>query len=670
MIELKHSRIPLTIMCLLVILSLLKFGNTAKASPKIIEVPNDYGTIQAAINNADSGDTIFVHSGTYLENIVVSKPVSLIGEDRNSTIVNGGFSRNVINVTANNVVIEGFTIKYSGTNAQDSGIFVENRNHVVVRGNMLTGNNNGISLSICTDNTISNNMILSNDNYGVYLYSSANNIVSNNDISGNDNGVSLFYSAGNTVFANFASENLYGLFLLSSINNVVAANNISSNGFGLYFLVSGNNTVYHNNIDDIVQGSSDSVNFWNYTGEGNFWRNYAGQDQSGDGIGDETYVIDERNRDYCPLMGAFSDFPVILKGNVYHASIISNSSISDFEFTFGTETGNKIIRFNATDTEDAGGFCRVSIPTELMSYPYVLLVSNEEIAPTLLNTPNEAHACLYITYTRQLQTITIISSEALHLYNQLLSDYRELQADFQNLSIAYQDLLTGFQNLSITYNDLLNSYAALSASYSLLQRDFDEMNASSYQSFNDLNMTYQGLLSNYSTLQTELDSLNTTYYGLLDSFSILSGNYSQLQENLGELNMSYQNLYGLNITYYSLSKNFTMLTNDYAKLQAKFDELNESYPNLLSINATYNDLLNNLDILSSKYGLLQENYQVLNASYQIHVLRYSESIRNIQSLIYIFAATTAIFIITTIYLSKRAHTAGIRTKTKTNEDTK
>jgi len=48
-----------------------------------------YSSIQEAINNADHGDTIFVSSGTYYENVVVNKTVSLIGEDVSSTIING-----------------------------------------------------------------------------------------------------------------------------------------------------------------------------------------------------------------------------------------------------------------------------------------------------------------------------------------------------------------------------------------------------------------------------------------------------------------------------------------------------------------------------------------------------------------------------------------------------
>ena len=53
-----------------------------KAESKTITVPSDFSSIQEAINAADVGDTIFVKRGTYVENPVVNKSVSLIGEDR------------------------------------------------------------------------------------------------------------------------------------------------------------------------------------------------------------------------------------------------------------------------------------------------------------------------------------------------------------------------------------------------------------------------------------------------------------------------------------------------------------------------------------------------------------------------------------------------------------
>jgi len=78
----------------------------------------------------------------------------------------------------------------------------------------------------------------------------------------------------------------------------------------MYFEQSPNNSIYSNNfINNNLQifADTDSVNDWNITvaGKGNYWSNYTGVDNDGDGIGDTPYVIDENNQDNYPLMTEF-----------------------------------------------------------------------------------------------------------------------------------------------------------------------------------------------------------------------------------------------------------------------------------------------------------------------------------------------------------------------------
>lgn len=47
-----------------------------------ITVPDDYPTIQAAIDAAQPGDTMYVKAGRYVENLVIDKPLSLVGVER------------------------------------------------------------------------------------------------------------------------------------------------------------------------------------------------------------------------------------------------------------------------------------------------------------------------------------------------------------------------------------------------------------------------------------------------------------------------------------------------------------------------------------------------------------------------------------------------------------
>lgn len=654
------------ILGLVVNMSVLIPARTAKAAAGVIYVPEDKATIQEAINYAGSGDRIIVHNGTYIENVIVNKSVSLFSEDRDRTFIDGNSNNCAINITANDVAVEGFTIRNSGTNTPDSGIYAEGSSHILIRNNTFIDNTNAVSLRFCTNNTVANNTMFSNSGYGIYLPFSANNIISDNAISSNDLGAFLFSSSSNALEANAVFDNRYGIFLFQSLDNAVSGNSVYSNDIGIYLLASTNNTIYHNNIDDVIQASPDSLNYWNCTGEGNYWKDYSGKDLNQDGVGDQPHTIDERNQDYSPLMGRFSDFCVTSNGKTHHVTAISNSLISDFEFTLGMETGNKIVRFNATGNVDPPGFCRIGIPTELLSYPYITLIDNEEIVPTTLDSSNDTRIRLYIANISKRQAITIISSKALSLYEELLENYTRLQTNLQNLTTIYESLLTSYAMILGNYTQLQENFASLNMTYYSLQKSFAEMST-----------MYYALVSNYSNLQTELDNLDTIYDSLLGNYSILSNDYSQIQDSFNALNMSYQNLYGLNATHYELASNYsklqtqmnnlnttynllldnyTVITDNYGKLQQRFDNLNASYQDLYDMNATYQDLLNSLQTLSASYGQLQDEYQAMNTSYQTHLQHYSENVSNIQNMIYIFAAMTAILIVTTIYLSKRAHT--------------
>ena len=68
----------------------------------------NYSKIQDAIDNASSGDTVFVYndSSPYYENVVVYKLINLIGEDKETTIIDGGGSGNTIELSSNNSVIK------------------------------------------------------------------------------------------------------------------------------------------------------------------------------------------------------------------------------------------------------------------------------------------------------------------------------------------------------------------------------------------------------------------------------------------------------------------------------------------------------------------------------------------------------------------------------------
>jgi len=435
----------------------------------------------------------------------------------------------------------------------------------VISDNNIHSNNNGINIYYSSDNIVFNNNISNND-CGIWICQlSSNNLISNNNAYSNYNGIYLYYSSNNVISNNnVSSNNDYGIYLHHSSNNLISDNNAYSNNlYGIYlYYSSNNNTIYHNNfINNTDQVWSDSVNVWDNGKEGNYWSDYTGQDLNGNGIGDTPYVIDENNQDNRPLMGILSDFKVTWKEETYHVTTICNSTISDFRFEVGPETGNKIISFSVTGEDGTFGFCRVAIPTDLMNYPSIVLVDEEEITPTLLDVSDNAHVYLYFTYIHSTHTVTIVSSKLLYLYNELLNKYTELQIDFYSLNSTYHELLNNQSMLLSSYIQLLESYGTL-------------------------NLTTHELLSNYSQLLESYNAVNLTTHELLDNYGALLGNYTQLLERYNALNATYQ---------------------DYSELQANYT------------------------------SLLFEHAQ------------------NIRSLIYVFIATTTIFIIAALYLSTHAH---------------
>jgi parallel beta-helix repeat protein len=205
--------------------------------------PGNYTRIQNAIDNASAGDTVFVyhHSTPYYENLRVDKSICLIGEEKNTTIIDGNGIRNVTLVTADNVIISGFTLQHSGEYNQygysDSGIFLLS-NGDTITGNIIKDNRNNLCTRNSMNNTIVHNVIsnnLSNHSYdGIDMFNSTKNRIENNTISGSVAGIDIENGSENSISDNvFINCLIISIYFSSCTNNRISHNTIIKNKIDL-----------------------------------------------------------------------------------------------------------------------------------------------------------------------------------------------------------------------------------------------------------------------------------------------------------------------------------------------------------------------------------------------------------------------------------------------------
>jgi nitrous oxidase accessory protein NosD len=333
---------------------------SVKAEPKTIVVPDDYPTIQAAVDNASARDTVFVKAGIYSspydQRIIIDKSLSLIGENPQNTIIDGinkskylightSYFWGGINIYASAVTVSGFTIKncnYAISLDESeagyrpvSGVRIVNNNivnnseaivHVsyydsdfFISGNNITNNDNGIRFEV-SNSIVSNNNILENGEYGIDIgYNAVNVTVRYNNISGNEWGglmisaVRLLNVYGNNINYNDGfGIGFYGAHNVSVHNNNIVGNSIgielsNDNPGDLIPRLGSENNVYYNNIRDNAQNALVHHSYrYNVTVQNNgtdavSWDNGFVGNYWSDYNGLGAYVIDENNVDRHPL---------------------------------------------------------------------------------------------------------------------------------------------------------------------------------------------------------------------------------------------------------------------------------------------------------------------------------------------------------------------------------
>jgi len=140
--------------------------------------------IQDAIDGAGEGDTIYVHAGTYYENVDVNRRLTLIGDGEEVVTVRAELKyEDAFHVTADWVNISGFVV--TGVTKYNSGFYLNNADHCNI-----------------SDNSASND-----DGYGIYMEDSSNNTLIGNTFV--NDGLLLHDFRINQIFHHPKCHNLY-----------------------------------------------------------------------------------------------------------------------------------------------------------------------------------------------------------------------------------------------------------------------------------------------------------------------------------------------------------------------------------------------------------------------------------------------------------------------------
>jgi parallel beta-helix repeat protein len=217
----------------------------------------NYTTIQEAIDNSttQNGHVVFVEKGTYYEHVTIFKSISLIGEERDTTIVDANGTGTAILITTDNVSIANFTIRnagkiWYGTGYPDSCIRGNNVANVHIENNTLT------DAAVCawfyssSSVNITKNIVFNATTAGIIGYTSScvrlhSNLVYNCGLMG----IHLDDSSINcTIIDNTVMNTLEGIELEKYSNrNRIEQNNLINNNVSLVLNRCGNLNIFRNN---------------------------------------------------------------------------------------------------------------------------------------------------------------------------------------------------------------------------------------------------------------------------------------------------------------------------------------------------------------------------------------------------------------------------------------
>jgi parallel beta-helix repeat protein len=214
---LNGSKISLVIFGLIISFMMCTITHAATINVSKGEEYN-FNSIQAGIDAAEYGDTVFVAPGIYYENITLKNGINLSGSGADITIIDANGYGDVVNAGINDATISGFTLRNSGEfdlGHTNCGVYISENDTPVIKNNFIVNNRIGVGVWHGANPDIRNNIIKNNSN-GLYIYGSEESpsnpsIINNTIVNNEDNGITLRVMVSPVILNNIITGHTTGI---------------------------------------------------------------------------------------------------------------------------------------------------------------------------------------------------------------------------------------------------------------------------------------------------------------------------------------------------------------------------------------------------------------------------------------------------------------------------
>lgn len=335
-----------------------------ESNPGTICVPDDYDTIQEAINAAGEGDTIQVEADTYYEAITIyNKSLNLIGDGMENTIIDGTGSgeQYVVNASyVSNTTISGFTIR-EAYYPDVYGIEIRYSDNVTITKNNVTNNDRGILILGSSEVNVSEN-IIDKSIYGIVTEDPCDHCnISKNNITcfkhRKGKAIDLHYTNDSLISGNTITG-YYGIMIdggnRSGFNYI--GDNVISNttGFGISCKDSPNNEFENNTVQHIPTSNEGHGLLMRDSSSSTIVSNFFYDVWKGGDIGSTNLTVIKENTFLSCTIG----LEACDHNFIYHNNFLNNSVQADPGTTFwdnGSKVGgNYWSDYDGEDTDNDG----------------------------------------------------------------------------------------------------------------------------------------------------------------------------------------------------------------------------------------------------------------------------------------------------------------------------